>query len=103
VASRVERPGCATLGRQQLQRAVWPVRVVVTAVDAQHVVEVASAESRGPAVALLEGLDERLAGHHRRDAVRAHLLEMDGDREAIAHYRTAGCANDERWPDGTAC
>jgi predicted RNA polymerase sigma factor len=46
----------------------------------------------GPAagLALLEGLDERLPGHHRLDAVRAHLLELDGNREAaIAHYRTA--------------
>jgi RNA polymerase sigma factor (sigma-70 family) len=34
--------------------------------------------------------DPRLAGHHRLDAVRAHLLEMAGDREAaIAHYRAA--------------
>jgi hypothetical protein len=95
-------PSITTLGRQQLQRAVWPVRVVVTAVDAQHVVEVASAESRGPAVALLVGLDERLAGHHRLDVVRAHLLEMDGDRR---RSRTTGRlrGNDERWPDGTAC
>jgi RNA polymerase sigma factor (sigma-70 family) len=34
--------------------------------------------------------DERLAGHHRLDAVRAHLLEMAGDREAaIVHFRRA--------------
>jgi predicted RNA polymerase sigma factor len=34
--------------------------------------------------------DERLAGHHRLDAVRAHLLEMAGDRNAArAMYRTA--------------
>jgi RNA polymerase sigma factor (sigma-70 family) len=53
---------------------------------------VAAAMVDGPAagLALLEGLDERLPGHHRLDAVRAHLLEMDGDQEAaIAHYRTA--------------
>jgi RNA polymerase sigma factor (sigma-70 family) len=53
---------------------------------------VAAAMVDGPAagLALLEGLDEPLPGHHRLDAVRAHLLEMDGDREAaIAHYRTA--------------
>jgi RNA polymerase sigma factor (sigma-70 family) len=53
---------------------------------------VAAAMVGGPAagLALLEGLDERLAGHHRLDAVRAHLLEMDGDSDsAIAHYRTA--------------
>ena len=35
-------------------------------------------------------LDERLPGHHRLDAVRAHLLEMAGDTEAAAaHYRSA--------------
>jgi predicted RNA polymerase sigma factor len=31
-----------------------------------------------------------LPGHHRLDAVRAHLLEMAGDREsAVVRYRTA--------------
>jgi predicted RNA polymerase sigma factor len=34
--------------------------------------------------------DARLAGHHRLDAVRAHLLERAGDHEAaIALYRKA--------------
>jgi RNA polymerase sigma factor (sigma-70 family) len=34
--------------------------------------------------------DPALAGHHRVDAVRAHLLDMAGDREAArAHYRLA--------------
>jgi predicted RNA polymerase sigma factor len=34
--------------------------------------------------------DERLAEHHRLDAVRAHLLEMAGDVAAArAAYRTA--------------
>jgi predicted RNA polymerase sigma factor len=34
--------------------------------------------------------DQRLAGHYRLDAVRAHLLEMAGERErAIAHFRAA--------------
>ena len=34
--------------------------------------------------------DPRLTAHHRLDAVRAHLLEMSGDREgAIAHYLKA--------------
>ena len=53
---------------------------------------VAKAMVEGPAagLALLETLDERLDGHHRLDAVRAHLLEMDGDAGgALAHYRTA--------------
>ena len=34
--------------------------------------------------------DERIARHHRLEAVRAHLLEMAGDREAArAAYRLA--------------
>jgi RNA polymerase sigma factor (sigma-70 family) len=34
--------------------------------------------------------DARLAGHHRLDAVRAHLLEMAGDyKSAITHYQIA--------------
>jgi RNA polymerase sigma factor (sigma-70 family) len=34
--------------------------------------------------------DGRLKGHYRLDAVRAHLLERAGDRDAaIAHYRAA--------------
>ena len=41
---------------------------------------------------LLKALDadERLAGHYRLDAVRAHLFEMAGDHAAaIAHYQAA--------------
>ena len=35
--------------------------------------------------------DTRLAEHHRLDAVRAHLLELAGDRDdAARHYRRAG-------------
>ncbi len=34
--------------------------------------------------------DDRMAGHHRLDAVRAHLLEMAGDRQAArGHYQRA--------------
>jgi len=55
---------------------------------------IAAAMVHGPpaGLKLLEALDadERLAGHYRLDAVRAHLLEMAGDHEAaIAHYRAA--------------
>jgi RNA polymerase sigma factor (sigma-70 family) len=55
---------------------------------------IALAMVRGPQAGLdllatLEA-DDRLAGHHRLDAVRAHLLEMAGDRAAArAGYRTA--------------
>jgi predicted RNA polymerase sigma factor len=55
---------------------------------------IASAMVHGPraGLELLKGLDVdgRLRGHHRLDAVRAHLLEMAGDHDAaIAHYRAA--------------
>ena len=49
---------------------------------------------RGPAAGLaaLDSLDDdpRLADHHRLFAVRAHLLELAGDRAtAVEHYRAA--------------
>jgi len=53
---------------------------------------VAAAMADGPSagLALLDAVDERLAGHYRLDAVRAHLLEMAGDPEAaLVHYRAA--------------
>jgi RNA polymerase sigma factor (sigma-70 family) len=55
---------------------------------------IAAAMVHGPSegLDLLKALDKdaRLAGHHRLDAVRAHLMEMAGDRQgAIAHYQTA--------------
>ena len=58
---------------------------------------IAAAMVNGPqaGLTLLEALDadERIAGHYRLDAVRAHLLEMAGNREAaIAHYQAAAGA-----------
>jgi RNA polymerase sigma factor (sigma-70 family) len=55
---------------------------------------IAAAMVYGPVkgLELLDGLesDSRVANHHRLYAVRAHLLELAGDREqAISHYRTA--------------
>jgi RNA polymerase sigma factor (sigma-70 family) len=55
---------------------------------------IATAMVHGPAAGLelLRPLDAdaRLAGHHRLDAVRAHLLERAGDHEAaVALYRKA--------------
>ena len=55
---------------------------------------IAVAMVRGPAPGLemLDALaaDGRLAGSHRLDAVRGHLLEMAGDREgAVRHYLAA--------------
>ena len=58
--------------------------------------------NRAVAVAMVDGpraglellapldADERMAGHHRLDAVRAHLLEMAGERDrALESYRRA--------------
>jgi RNA polymerase sigma factor (sigma-70 family) len=55
---------------------------------------IAAAMVHGPpaGLELLDALDAdgRLATHHRLDAVRAHLLELNGDHQAaIAHYRIA--------------
>lgn len=55
---------------------------------------VAVAEVHGPAAALTElagvEADARLAGNHRVDTVRGHLLELTGDRAgAAAAYRRA--------------
>ncbi len=55
---------------------------------------IAAAMVHGPSAGLelLNALDAdgRLTGHHRLDAVRAHLLELAGDHQAaITHYRTA--------------
>ena len=53
---------------------------------------VAAAMVHGPATGmrLLAPLDERLHGHYRLDAVRAHLFELLGEADAAAaHYRAA--------------
>jgi RNA polymerase sigma factor (sigma-70 family) len=55
---------------------------------------IATAMVHGPVAGLdlLKAIDTdpRMAGHHRLDAVRAHLLERAGDQElAVAHYRAA--------------
>ena len=57
-----------------------------------HAVAAAMVHGATKGLRLLDALmkDERVAGHYRMDAVRAHLLELAGDREtAIRHYRLA--------------
>lgn len=61
-------------------------------VTLNHAVGVAMVRGPQAGLDLLSALDadERLAGHHRLEAVRAHLLEMAGDHAAArAGYRTA--------------
>jgi predicted RNA polymerase sigma factor len=53
---------------------------------------VAAAMAEGPAagLAILDAMDGSMAGHHRLEAVRAHLLEMAGDTDAaLEHYGAA--------------
>jgi predicted RNA polymerase sigma factor len=57
-----------------------------------HAVAAAMVHGACHGLRLLDGLssDSRIAGHHRFHAVRAHLLEMSGDRELAAEqYRLA--------------
>ncbi|MFP2904724.1 RNA polymerase sigma factor [Pyxidicoccus sp. 3LFB2] len=57
-----------------------------------HAIAVAMVHGPVAGLELLKPLDAdgRMAGSHRLDAVRAHLLERAGEREAaIAHYRKA--------------
>jgi RNA polymerase sigma factor (sigma-70 family) len=59
-------------------------------VTLNRAVAVAMAEGPEAGLVVLDSVDERLAGHYRLDAVRAHLLEMAGDTDrAVEHYRAA--------------
>jgi predicted RNA polymerase sigma factor len=61
-------------------------------VTLNHAVAVAMVDGPRAGLDMLETLDgdERLARHHRLEGVRAHLLDMAGDRAAArAGYRTA--------------
>jgi RNA polymerase sigma factor (sigma-70 family) len=57
-----------------------------------HAIAAAMVHGATKGLELLDALksDARLSSHHRMDAVRAHLLELAGDREgAISNYRAA--------------
>jgi predicted RNA polymerase sigma factor len=57
-----------------------------------HAIAAAMVYGSSKGLELLKALDSdtRIAGHHRLNAVRAHLLEMAGDHQAaITHYRLA--------------
>ncbi|CAM3832821.1 RNA polymerase sigma factor [Kibdelosporangium persicum] len=62
-------------------------------VTLNHAIALSMVDGPGAGLAMLATLDDdsRLSGHHRLDAVRAHLLEMAGDREAAhaAYVRAA--------------
>ncbi len=59
-------------------------------VTLNRAVAVAMADGAAAGLALLAKVDDQLRGFYRLDAVRAHLLEMAGDRDgAITHFRAA--------------
>ncbi len=61
-------------------------------VTLNHAIAAAMVHGPSKGLELLRSLDSdaRIAGHHRLDAVRAHLLEMAGDHQAATtHYRIA--------------
>ncbi|HEY3868717.1 MAG TPA: DUF6596 domain-containing protein [Actinocrinis sp.] len=59
----------------------------------------AMADSPSAGLALLDSLNDRLAGHYRLDAVRAHLLELTGDTEAAAAHYSAAAARTTNLPE----
>jgi RNA polymerase sigma factor (sigma-70 family) len=59
-------------------------------VTLNRIVALSMVDGPGGALVRLDALAPELAGHHRVDAVRAHLLERRGERAAAAeHYRRA--------------
>ncbi|HEX4757904.1 MAG TPA: sigma-70 family RNA polymerase sigma factor [Terracidiphilus sp.] len=88
-ASRVEDTDWPQiLALYELLRHVSPSPVVTL----NHAVATAMVHGPSRGLELLKALDndDRLAEHHRLDAVRAHLFEKLGDREsAIKHYLAA--------------
>ena len=57
-----------------------------------HAIAVAMVQGVSKGLELLDTLkaDVRITNHHRLDSVRAHLLELAGDRDrAVEHYRAA--------------
>ena len=61
-------------------------------VELNRAIAVAMVQGPGAGLAILDTIaaDGRLAGSHRLDAVRGHLLELAGDRDgAVRHYLAA--------------
>jgi RNA polymerase sigma factor (sigma-70 family) len=68
-------------------------------VTLNRAVAVAMTDGPGAGLALLDELAPKLVGHHRLDAVRAHLLEETGDPEAAARHYTAAAARAVNLPE----
>ena len=102
-AEATDWPRIVALYELQLRLADNPV------VALNHAVAVAMARGAPAGLDLLDGLraDERLANDHRLDAVRAHLLEITGDRAAareayLAAARRATNLPQQRYLHGRA-
>jgi predicted RNA polymerase sigma factor len=68
-------------------------------VTLNRAVAVAMTDGAGAGLALLDEVAPRLAGHHRLDAVRAHLLEEAGDPAAAARHYAAAAARAVNLPE----
>jgi predicted RNA polymerase sigma factor len=66
-----------------------------------HAIAVAMVRGPSHGLELLDALqtDARLADHHRLDAVRAHLLELMGNRKEAAGYYRAAAGKTESLPE----
>jgi hypothetical protein len=95
VIGRIQRRWVAAVGRQEVERAMWPVLVVVAAVDAEHVLEVAAAEDEDAVEALrAEGADPALGVSVRvrrldRRADHPDALRAEDLVEGMAELRVA--------------
>ena len=115
VGRRCQRRRIAAVRREQLESAVWPVLVVVAAVDAEHVLEMAAAEDEDPVEAvganrahptLGEGVRvrrlDRRADHldafrpedlvERAAELRVAIMDEEPERLLITRTAWRGCA-----------
>src|SRR5262249_38368910 len=83
-----QREARATLALYELLERFGPNPII----HLNHAVALAMVRGPLAGLAMLDDLDTdaRLAGHHRLEAVRAHLLEMAGQyASALVSYRAA--------------
>lgn len=70
-------------------------------VNLNHAIAAAMVHGAATGLKLLDGLetDSRLVQHHRLDAVRAHLLELSGNRQDAVRLYRAAAAKTENLPE----
>jgi RNA polymerase sigma factor (sigma-70 family) len=64
-----------------------------------HAVAVAMVRGPREGLDLIASVEDRLAGHHRLEAVRAHLLEMAGDLDAARESYRSAARRTTSWPE----